>query len=181
MKNVRIKGISRLLRSGVRAHFVCDVSKSADSSGIFLKRTSAEYRLKRKGTNKDRSNWEGYKTERVNFRGTNVQDGVRARSLDIGLLPAIRFARTVLAINIHELRGCRSLAVFRLRSSSRLYINAALQYIFINYIQNILLLNIHGSSKINTGPPRRVSSLIFNRHDLIYCHTTRPHANQHRN
>lgn len=35
------------------------------------------------------------------------QDGVRARSLDIGLLLAIRFDGTVLVINIHELRiGC---------------------------------------------------------------------------
>lgn len=32
------------------------------------------------------------------------QDGVRARSLDIGLLLAIRFDGTVLVINIHELR-----------------------------------------------------------------------------
>lgn len=35
------------------------------------------------------------------------QDGGRARSLDIGLLLAIRFDGTVLVINIHELRiGC---------------------------------------------------------------------------
>lgn len=80
------------------------------------------------------------------------QDGVRARSLDIGLLLAIRFDGTVLVINIHELRiGCllrpkpRTEVMIRLsRRCQRIEFNGLAQprsYLLINAYYGIGIWN----------------------------------------
>lgn len=111
-----------LSRSGIRSKFrEPGISKSGDSSGEFLQRASAEYRLKRKGKTRKTPKLGTTVTETAVDQGVRVwgmQDGGRARSLDIGLLPAIRFACTVLVINIHELRdAATSSAMSRLREA----------------------------------------------------------------